>query len=217
MFFVKDTGPGIGKDMLKNIFTRFRQIETLSNKKYTGSGLSLSIAKNIVEWLGGKIYCESVPGQGSTFYFILPLNMTDKNSDKEIVKENINIKNFNWKNKVILVVEDEEVNFKFIEAVLDDTQVQLIHAYNGKQGVDLCKSINKIDLILMDIKMPDMDGFEACKAIKKMEKSIPVIAQTAYTLPESRKQCKDAGFDDYIAKPIDIEILLTILNKFLSD
>jgi len=217
MFFVKDTGPGISKDTLKNIFTRFRQIETLSNKKYPGSGLSLSIAKNIVEMLGGKISCESVPGEGSTFYFLLPLNITDKNSEKEITKESINIKNFNWKNKVILVVEDEEVNFRFIEAVLDDTQVQLIHAYNGKQGVGLCKSINKIDLILMDIKMPDMDGFDACKVIKEYKKSIPVIAQTAYTLPESRKQCKDAGFDEYIAKPIDIELLLTTLNKYLSD
>ncbi|MBN2612873.1 MAG: response regulator [Bacteroidales bacterium] len=215
-FFVKDTGIGLTREEQKQIFDRFRLQEETVTKKYEGSGLGLSIAKGIVKLLGGRIWIESEPGQGTTIFFTIEYEEVPKEnilelSDNETVQHSVS-----WKDKLILVVEDDDVNYKFIEAVLLENQARVIRAQNGLQAIELCKSINKIELILMDIKMPEMDGFEATRQIKALNKNIPIIAQTAFAMPEDRERCLRAGCDDHIEKPIEVENLLNKINKFFN-
>ncbi|MBN1181240.1 MAG: response regulator [Bacteroidales bacterium] len=212
-FYFKDTGSGLTKEEQKYLFHRFRNVEEMSSKKAGETGLKLTISKAIVELLGGKIWVDSAPNEGSTFYFTIPYthNVIEEEdlSNKEVSQS------FNWKDSVILVVEDEEDNYTFIEAILHDTQVQLIHAINGKQAVELCKSINKIDLVLMDIKMPEKSGYDATREILKMRPGLPVIAQTAFSMKEDRDKCIKAGCVDYITKPFDVDIFINMINTYL--
>jgi signal transduction histidine kinase len=216
LFFVKDTGIGIPKEAQKHLFNRFRQKEETFDKYFNNTGLGLTISRSIVELLGGKIYVESTLGQGTSFYFTIPLNKIDKTVHL-IQEENKVLSSVNWRNKIILIAEDDDINFHFLEAVFADTQAQLIHVNNGKQAVEICKTIPKIDIILMDIKMPEKSGYEAIKEIKKFRKDIPIIVQTAYTQKEDKEKCMMAGCDDYISKPIDIELLISKTSKFLND
>lgn len=213
--YVKDTGVGIPKEAQKYLFNRFRISEDTIDPKMVNTGLGLTISRAIVEQLGGKISVESAPGQGSVFSFTIPYVKLEKNIASKITEEQ-NIKP-NWRNKVIIVAEDDEVNFHFLEAVLADTQVRLIHVHNGKQAIEICQTLGNIDLILMDIRMPEKSGHEAVKEIKKIRKDIPIIAQTAYTGKEERDKCLQAGCDDYISKPIDISLLINKINYFLAD
>jgi signal transduction histidine kinase len=213
-FFVKDTGIGIPKEAQKNLFNRFRIKEEVYDKKFRNTGLGLTISRSIVELLGGKIQVDSTPGQGSFFSFTIPLHKVDKAGIFENVKPEELFTN--WRNKVILVAEDDEVNYRFIEAVFADTQAQLLHVNDGKQAVELCHTIGKIDLILMDIKMPEKSGYQAVREIKSFRKEIPIIAQTAYTLSDDKAKCIQAGCDDYISKPIDIELLFSKINKYFN-
>lgn len=217
-FFVRDTGVGISGEKQKIIFNRFRQVENTASRHYAGgSGLGLTIAKGIVELLGGRIWVESEPQKETIFYFTIPYEDVKKESPAPGEPESkLDISSFNWKNKVILIAEDEEVNFKFLETVLHDTQVQVLHAVNGKQAVELCKSITKIDLVLMDIKMPILNGYDATREIKKMNPSIPVIAQTAFSMKDDKDKSLQVGCDDYVSKPIDIKTLLIKINRLLN-
>ncbi len=213
-FFVKDTGIGIPKEAQKFLFNRFRTKEEVYDTKFNNTGLGLTISRSILELLGGKIQVDSTPGQGSCFSFTIPLQKIDKVG---IFENSKSVEIFtNWRNKVILVAEDDEVNYRFIEAVFADTQAQLLHVNDGKQAVELCHTIGKIDLILMDIKMPEKSGYEAIREIKSFRKGIPIIAQTAYTLSEDKSKCIEAGCDDYISKPIDIELLFEKINKYFN-
>lgn len=217
-FFIKDTGIGISKEKQKVIFNRFRQVEDTDSRPYAGgAGLGLTLSKGIVELLGGKIWVESEPKKETVFYFTLPYEEV-KNATEDLhdLETRLDLSRFNWKNKVILIAEDEEVNYKFLETVLHDTHAQVLHAKNGKQVIDLCKSIYKIDLILMDIKMPVLNGYEATREVKKLNPSIPVIAQTAFSMKEDYDKCFEAGCDDYISKPIDIKTLMEKINRLLS-
>jgi signal transduction histidine kinase len=213
-FFVKDTGIGIHKEAQKYLFNRFRIKEEVYSRKYSNFGLGLTISNAIVELMGGKIHVDSSPGQGTNFYFTIPIQKSDRLLISE--KSDAHLYSKNWRNKVILVAEDDEVNFRFIEAVFADTKVKLIHVLDGKQAVDICRKIGKIDLILMDIKMPEKSGYEAIKEIRKFKKEIPIIAQTAYTHAEDRIKCMQVGCNDYISKPIDIELLFSKINKLFN-
>jgi len=215
MFFVKDTGVGIHKEAQKYLFNRFKTKEEVFDRKYHNSGLGLTIARAIVEHLGGKIYVDSTLGSGSNFYFTLPLHKSAI-VDDTIITEKINHL-LNWRNKVILVAEDDIVNYQFLEAVLSDTQAQLVHVLDGKQAVELCNTLTHIDLILMDIRMPEKSGYEAIKEIKKIKPNVPIIAQTAYTSKEDREKCKQVGCDEYISKPIDINLLFELINKYFTE
>jgi len=124
---------------------------------------------------------------------------------------------YTWKDKVILVAEDDVVNYRFLEALLQDKAVQILHATNGLQAVELCKTISKIDLVLMDVKMPEMDGIEATKQIRSFNKKVPIIAQTAFVLDEELDKCREAGCDDQITKPIDIKEFLEKVDKYLRE
>jgi len=124
--------------------------------------------------------------------------------------------NFTWENRVILITEDEEVNFFYLKTLLKNTHAKILRAKNGKEAVDLIKENTSIDLILMDLSMPVMDGYEAMKSIKALFPSIPIIAQTAFTLSEDREKCLNAGFNDYIAKPIKKRNLLNLMSDHLE-
>jgi len=209
-FYVKDTGIGLDDKYQEVIFERFRQIDEGATKKYDGAGIGLSIAKNLTQLLNGKIWFESTVKKGSTFYVKLP------HKKEESTDEFIQPAGFYWENKKILVAEDKKINFEIIQETLSPTHVNLIWAKNGKEAVEIVKQENNIDLVLMDIQMPVMDGYETTRLIKEFNSEIPVIAQTAYALPQDSYKCFDAGCDDYIAKPISIDLFLNKINKFLS-
>ncbi len=213
-FYVKDTGIGLPHGKENEIFERFSKFNNDKQRLYGGTGIGLSIAKNLVNLLGGEIWVESQPMAGTTFYFTLPyhrlINHPVKTEEK---KESPN--HFNWEGKTFLVAEDEEDNFRYIEVALALSNASLIWAKDGREAVDVFRKIDNIDLVLMDIKMPLMDGYSATREIKNISKSVPVIAQTAYALSEEKEKSKEAGCDDYIAKPIGYEDLLTTINRYV--
>jgi PAS domain S-box-containing protein len=209
-FYVQDTGPGIPKDQTDVIFERFRQGSVLLTRAYEGAGLGLSISKAFVEMLGGKIWVESEPGKGSVFYFEIPLT----NSDTELSEVTENKGNNNFKPCCILVVEDDENSLMFIRTLLEIEHINAIEANTGIEAVEMVKNHPEIDLVLMDIKMPEMDGFEATRQIKKIRPMLPVIAQTAYAFAEERAKAEQAGCNDYLSKPIKRVTLIEKFRKF---
>lgn len=220
-FYLQNSTTFFSADEQKLLFEHFWKIEDTTHLKIKGAGLGLTISKSLIEHFGGKINVNSDNQSGTTFTFRLPLISPEKsvkNSVENISHEEQQISNLepNWKNKVILVVEDDRVNYQFIEACLEKTQVQLLHAENGNQALELCKNINKIDLILMDIKLPEKNGYEITKEIKSFRKDIPIIAQTAFSLNDVKERCFESGCNDIITKPVDIDVFITKLNKYLS-
>jgi signal transduction histidine kinase/CheY-like chemotaxis protein/Tfp pilus assembly protein PilF len=216
-FFVRDTGIGIPKDKQSKVFERFSQLENALDRKFGGTGLGLTISKNLIELLGGKIWIDSEPGLGSTFYVIIPAVEVRKvpvAKESSIYSSILKTRDYNWESKTILIAEDEELNYKVLDSCLSKTRVKVLRANNGEKAVEMCKS-EKIDLVLMDIQMPVMDGYKATYEIKKIKNHVPVIAQTSFTMANEREKCLDAGCDDYITKPLDMDILLSMINKFI--
>jgi signal transduction histidine kinase/CheY-like chemotaxis protein len=214
-FFVSDTGIGISKDSHNIIFDRFRQIDNTGNRLYGGTGLGLSICKCIIELLNGKIWLESKIGGGSTFYFTIPF----KSNLKRITKKNKKRteKKFNWDKKIILIAEDEHDSFILLQTILKRTNVNIIHAKTGKQAIEYFENEKNIDLVLMDIQMPEMNGLEATEKIKSIKSDIPIIVQSAFALPGEKQKCIETGCDNYIAKPINRMALLTLLASYLEN
>ncbi len=216
--YVKDTGIGISEKNKKKIFERFSQEDKEISKRIGGLGIGLSIAKENTEILDGKIYVESEKGKGSTFYVEIPYIPAEKDFAKKDKKNNIEkIKTQNF--KTILVVEDDEINFLYIEALIKnkiDTKFEIIHAKNGKEAVEICKENKNIDIILMDIKMPVMNGYEATKKIKTFRKNVPIIAQTAYSSITDKEKALNFGFEDYISKPLSKNKFLSLIKKYIN-
>ncbi len=215
-FYVKDTGVGIKEEHQELIFERFRKVEEDRSQLHRGTGLGLAISYQLVNLLGGSIYLTSKVGEGSTFYFTIPFIKSDS-SYPPVQRNRLTDILPDFKNQIILVAEDEMMNFNFMEKLLKKARAKVIHAVNGKQVVQILQYRNDISLILMDIKMPVMDGVETLHAIRKMNFRIPVVAQTAYALADEIVKLKNEGFDDYIAKPIHPEYLYFILQKHLND
>jgi len=212
-FFVQDTGIGLNKKEQKEIFEQFRKIDSKTNNKlYRGAGLGLAISKNLINELGGKIWIESEIGIGSTFYFTLPYEKTNK---KYVSTEPVN-KNYDWHNRTILIAEDEENNIKMLKLVLQKTNVNIIHVQNGVSALRKFQEHKEIDLILLDIKMPKMNGLDATREIRKFNKKTPIIAFSAYAMPADQQNAKEAGCTDFIAKPIKKDLLLGKLDHFLT-
>ncbi len=211
-FFVSDTGIGLDKHFHNSIFESFHQVELSSSRRYGGTGVGLSISKAYCEKMGGKIWVESELGKGSVFYFNLPYVKLNTGLGNESFRDE-DLNSYNWSHKTILIAEDESVNYRFFEEIFEDTYVNLIWAQNGQEAVDFCKKLDKIDLILMDIKMPVMNGYDATKAIKQFMPNIPIIAQTSYALIGDETKAREAGCDDYIHKPIDINNLMKKIIK----
>ena len=209
--YVKDTGIGIDKNKQQLIFERFSQVEKELSKKTGGLGLGLSIAKENAELLGGEITVDSVKGEGTTFYIIIPYNPVYSiiETESEIIEHKY----------TILIAEDEEVNYLYLETLLVDIlklDCLIIHAKNGKEAIEICKNNTTIDLILMDLKMPVMNGFEATTEIKKLRPNLPIIAQTAYSTTEDKEKALLVGCNDFIIKPIDKKSLIIIINNHIK-
>lgn len=194
---VSDTGIGIPEEHLNVIFERFRKLEGESSKLYRGNGLGLSIVKAYVRLWGGQIAVNSKPGAGSEFVVELPYIQADLGNFYEQGSVPAPEKIHN-----ILIVEDEEDNLDYLKLVFRNTKARLFFARNGEEAVEVCMKNPQIHLVLMDLKMPVMDGFEATRIIKKMSPPSVVIAQSAYAFDEDRKKAMDAGCTDFIVKPL---------------
>ncbi len=209
IFSVKDTGIGIAKEAQGYIFERFRQADTSIHTNYGGTGLGLSISASFVKMLKGEIWVDSAPGKGSTFYFSIPYLVKEiKDSDAKpghigLIKKNL----------TVLIAEDEYYNYLVLEEYLKEQNVTILHANNGLEAIKMCQADPSIDLVLMDIKMPVMDGVLAFKEIRKIRPNLPIIAQTAYALEKEKGQFLEMGFNNYIAKPLVKDALLNIINK----
>ena len=213
-FFVKDSGIGIPEDKLESVFERFVQVDHSMSSNYEGAGLGLAITKSYVEMLGGKIWIKSGGNiSGSVFYFTIPYRKKHKKIEK-IEKEIIYQKNNNpMKDLTILIVEDEESSDLYLTELLKDKCKALLHASNGEEAVIICRENHNVDLVLLDIKMPVMDGYKAAGLIKKINKNIIIIAQTAYALTGDREKALAAGCDEYLSKPIKKADLMKILQE----
>ncbi len=211
-FFVNDTGVGIPQDRLQAIFNRFEQADIEDIRALEGSGLGLAISKSYVEMLGGSIYVESVVGQGSRFVFTIPyINNKIEQIPKSINKTSAKIKNLN-----LLIVEDDDISSQFLETILESYTKEIIFAKNGVEAIDICKNNPHLDLVLMDVKMPIMDGYASTKEIRKFNKDIIIIAQTAYALAGDIEEAISAGCNDYITKPINKKELLRKMGTFFN-
>ena len=215
-FFVKDTGIGIQKSKQEFIFNRFHQLKMSAHTKAKGAGLGLAISKDIIELMGGEIAVESEFGKGATFLFSIPYKSEFNTNLQKPKKANRNIPTvLDWRDKTILLAEDEESNYIFIREILKRTKAQLIWVENGKEAIEVVKNEEDIDLILLDIQMPVMNGYETITALKEMGVDIPIIAQTAYAMVEDRNKIEALGFDAYISKPIQVNILFDTLRQFI--
>jgi PAS domain S-box-containing protein len=215
-FFVADTGIGIEKIHHQIIFERFRQIDGDMAIRKGGSGLGLAISKAYAEMLGGKLSFTSEPNKGSIFKFYVPMDF-ENNRKRDLGEPEIKKEPFqNISSDVILIVEDDDINYFFFEEILSDRNYLLKRAGNGKEAIEMATNELNIKLVLMDIKMPIMNGYDALKGIKMSRPELPVIAQTSYALFDDVVKINAAGFDGYISKPIVKEKLIDLIDKNLK-
>lgn len=214
IFSVQDTGIGIPKNKQEIIFERFRKANENQERLYPGTGLGLYITKTILKMLRGKIWMDSTPGVGSSFYFSIPYERGNSKPCIEItvpMQDQINISGLK-----ILVAEDIESNFLLIKTILKSYNVQLVWVQNGIEAVDFFLKNNTADLILMDIGMPIMNGYEATQQIKLIRSEIPIIMQTAHAMTGEKEKCMDFGADDYISKPLKQHELVHKINQLMQ-
>ncbi|MFZ4547078.1 MAG: ATP-binding protein [Bacteroidales bacterium] len=215
-FYVKDTGIGIPADRQKAIFDRFVQADIADKSAYQGAGLGLSISKAYVEMLGGEIWVESEEGKGSTFYFTTPYYPTKKQNAIESFIETPNTETQTRQLK-ILIAEDDFTSGLLINIALKGFCSQLFQVTNGKDAVETCRQNPDIDLIMMDVKMPGLDGYQATKEIRKFNNNVIIVAQTAYAMINEEKKAMEAGCTEYISKPLNIGILKGLVKKHFAD
>lgn len=218
LFFVKDTGIGIPKNRQEAVFERFIQADIADKMALQGAGLGLSITKAYVEMLGGKIWVESEENKGSSFYFTHPYNF-----DKNIISDSMNFYsdkvdenqlNQRYLNLKILIAEDDETSEFLMELMVENFAREIIKVRTGPETIEACRNNPDIDLIMMDIQMPVIGGYEATKQIRQFNEKVIIIAQTAYGLSGDRERAIDAGCNDYIPKPIDGDLLNELIQKY---
>jgi signal transduction histidine kinase len=214
-FYVKDTGIGIKKEYHEIIFERFRKVEDDKTKLHRGAGIGLAISQQLVNLLGGQIRVESEYGSGSTFYFTLPIKSTSILKEKYVTEKKIKEGITDFHGVKVLVAEDDLANHAYIEKLLQKFNISVIHAINGIQVMQLLSKHPEIKIVLMDIKMPEVDGIEAFHMMREAGINIPVIAQTAYALAHEIVKLKQEGFDDYISKPLSLTDIKKVLQKWL--
>lgn len=212
-FYVSDTGIGVPEEAKNMIFQRFRQLESGMTRRFEGLGLGLSIARGLVNTMEGHIDFQSVLNQGSTVTFSIPYK---KQEEEVSTGKEVNDVHTDISKKTVVVAEDDPTNYYLIREYLADTRAEIRHAEDGRQVVEMCRQQEKIDLILMDIKMPVMDGITALKKILKFRSDIPVVALTAYAYQNDKKSLLEEGFDGYLSKPLDQGELLTQVKKMLT-
>ncbi|MDD2635263.1 MAG: PAS domain S-box protein [Bacteroidales bacterium] len=215
VFCISDSGIGITKDRQGAIFERFIQADIEDRMAYQGSGLGLAITKSYVEILGGNIWLKSEEHKGSSFYFTLPLQEVNSIKLTEPTIEN-SLKNENYKKIKVLIAEDNQISYLHLSIIIRDFASEILYAQNGSLAVEIIKNNPDIDLVLMDIKMPIMDGVTAMSEIRKFNKEVSIVAQTAYALDGDREKALESGFDSYISKPINNKVLREIIIKLMS-
>ena len=218
-FVCRDTGIGMTEEFQKCVFEPFAQEHTGSRTKFAGTGLGMSIAKNLIEKMGGSISFESKEGAGTTFVIQVPFKI-DADADKREEQRNVSEKSI--KGLHILLAEDNELNMEIAEFVLQNVGADVTKAWNGQEAVELFRKSEQggFDIILMDIMMPVMNGYEATKMIRSLDredaKTIPIIAMTANAFTEDRLKAKEAGMNEHIVKPLDVELLIKVIHKLVE-
>ena len=212
-FFVSDTGIGIPVELHSKIFENFYQVEKSLNRQFEGTGLGLPICKAFIEHLGGKIWLKSEPGKGSTFYFTLPFvqPVPIAESGTQVAESG---KNSSHRTKTALIAEDDKSNFNLIKTFLETLDIRVIHAVNGIEAVEICRSQKNIDLILMDLRMPDMDGYTAVRQIREFCPDVIIIAQTAFS--DDKEAALKSGCNDFISKPFTLEQFISKVKENLN-
>jgi signal transduction histidine kinase/CheY-like chemotaxis protein len=212
-FFVQDSGIGIAPELHQEIFKRFHQVESTNTRKFGGSGLGLSISKAYVELMGGRIWVTSELNQGSVFYFTIPFKTANTENTPTAIKGETDEPDLSSQ-KTLLIAEDEESNFNLLKEQLSGMKINILRARNGVEAVELCRT-KVIDLILMDIKMPLMDGFMATRQIREFMPDIPIIAQTAYDTEADKELAYASGCTSFISKPLKKDVVLSTINGYL--
>ncbi|MDP2721752.1 MAG: ATP-binding protein [Bacteroidales bacterium] len=215
-FYVKDSGIGIDSHRQKAIFERFVQADISDEHAYQGAGLGLSISKAYVEMLGGKLWVESKKGIGSTFYFTIPCTIEVMRSDGITNSTTNDVMEPQVKHLKILIVEDDDTSDLLISIMLTEISREILHAKNGLEAIELCRNNPDMDLILMDIKMPVIDGYEATRQIRQFNKDVIVIAQSAYALTGDREKAIEAGCNEHLSKPVIKNELMSLIQKYFS-
>jgi PAS domain S-box-containing protein len=212
LFFVSDTGIGIPADKQNYVFERFTQLNHETKRTIGGTGLGLSIVKGLVTLLGGEIWLESESGKGTAFYFTISYSIAEIQKQEPI---KIQPDEYNFPGKTILIVEDDIYNAAYLKEILMNAGFKIMHTFYGREAIELSLSA-PIDMVLMDINLPDMNGYEATRQIKQRRPGLKIIAQTAYAAPEDKQKAFDAGCNDYISKPLKRNLLLAMLGKQLN-
>ena len=215
-FYVEDTGEGLTNKQIERLFIRFSRIIDSNKKLYRGTGLGLSICKNLVELMGGKIWVESEYNAGSVFYFTLPYTFSKIiQADEIVVSGAVNTIVDSLNPKVILIVEDDENSMLLLKTILSKYKFAILQSYNGLDAIEIVKN-NHVDLILMDINLPNMDGYQTSEIIKKINNKIVIIAQTAYAFKTEHERTTQSGCDALITKPITETKLIELINQFVN-
>ncbi len=218
-FVCRDTGIGMAEEFQKCVFEPFAQEHTGSRTKFAGTGLGMAIAKSLVEKMGGTITCESKEGEGTTFVIRIPFKI-DLDADKQEEQKNLSEKSI--KGLHILLAEDNELNMEIAEFMLQNEDARVTKAWNGQEAVEMFSKSEpgEFDVILMDIMMPVMNGYEAARRIRSLDredaKEVPIIAMTANAFTEDRIRAKEAGMDEHVAKPVDVELLIKVIHKLVE-
>ena len=221
-FVCSDTGLGMSEEFQKHAFDAFAQEGKQSTTTFSGSGLGLSIVKDIIELMGGMIELESKENVGSTFTVTVPFKIDHSVENNDSQKDSCS-QSMELSGKRVLLVEDNAINMEIAHAILEEEHLNITEAKNGKEALEIFQNskLSEYDVIIMDVMMPVMDGLEATKAIRMLEredaKKIPIIAMTANAFEEDRKACLDAGMDEHIGKPIDIPLLKRTITKAIGD
>ena len=217
VFKIRDTGIGINKENLGHIFEEFRQEFDGHHRPFEGLGIGLTLAKEVIERMGGKIFVESEKGVGSEFSFSIPYRPAGSTKAKVAILNNEHlIKNIDWSSKKCLLVDDNKDVLIYLNRILTDTGVAIITARSGFEALAIIKANPDIDVVLLDMQMPEMNGIEATKEIRKIRKNLPIIAQTAFIFEDDKDIILEAGCDACLIKPIRKEHLLTVMSSFVK-
>ena len=212
LFYVKDTGIGISPRKRDSIFERFSQADDSATRAHDGTGLGLTISRSLVEMLGGEMWLDSEEGKGSAFYFTLPYQSPNKVKEETVEEKAA----YNWQGRTLLIVEDDPASLEYLKGIIEPEGANLILKQTGEEGYQAFRERTDIDLILMDIRLPDTSGEEIIKRIRQTNSDVTIIAQTAHAMGEDRNKILQAGADDYIAKPIEIDQFLKTLNRYVK-
>ena len=215
-FYVKDTGIGIDKDQQEAIFKHFVQEDISDKDARQGAGLGLSISRAYVEMLGGNLNVESEKGKGSTFHFTIPCDSKFQESSNGLNETNFKELDKRIRDLKILIVEDHEESALLLRILLRRINREILYARNGYEAIDICRNNPDLDLIFMDIKMPEMDGYEATRMIRKFNDEVVIISQTAFALSGDEEKGIEVGCNGYLTKPIKKKELMSLIQRFLG-